>query len=83
LLFDERDLGSNLKMYWSAPVRGGRNFILWAVVASFLAPFACAAEVQLSNAELLIRISSADGSYTIGTKGSASPVLRDPDRSGS
>jgi hypothetical protein len=39
-------------------------------------PFAYAAEIELTNSELLIRISSGDGSYTIGAKGTTSPVLR-------
>jgi hypothetical protein len=50
--------------------------MVWVVVTPFLTPFASAAEIALSNAELLIRISSADGSYTIGMKGATSPVLR-------
>ena len=72
----EYDLRNTLKVYWSAPLRGVRNLILWAIVTPFLAPFAYAAEIELTNAELLIRISSLDGSYTIGMKGTTSPVLR-------
>lgn len=72
----ERDLRSTLKMYWSAPLRCIRNFTLWAVLTSFLTPFAYAAEIELANTALLIRIDSADGTYRIAMKGATSSVLR-------
>ncbi len=63
-------------MHRSAPLGWVRNFTLRAVFASFLMPLAYAAEIDLTNSELLIRISSGDGSYTIGMKGTTAPALR-------
>lgn len=40
------------------------------------APFSWAADAELSNAALSVRISAADGSYTIGSPAHDSPVLR-------
>jgi alpha-galactosidase len=75
-LLSRRNLCSAFKGYWPAPFHGVRNFLLCAVVTLFLAPFIYGAEMELTNAELLVRISSVDGSYTIVIKGTASPVLR-------
>ena len=75
-MLSEGNLRSTLNLHRSAPRSGVRNFTLWAVITSFLVPFAYAAEIELRNAELLITISSGDCSYTIKTKGTTSPVLR-------
>jgi alpha-galactosidase len=52
-----------------------RNVFLCAVVMSFFTPFAFAADVELKNDGLLVRISD-NGSYTIAARGAASPVIR-------
>src|SRR5260370_8110228 len=43
---------------------------------SFFTLFAYSANTELSNAELMVRIDSANGSYAISTKGVRSPVVR-------
>src|SRR5260370_6156089 len=63
-------------MHRSALFGWFRILTLRAVFASFLMPLAYAAEIDLTNSELLIRISSGDGSYTIGMKGTTAPALR-------
>lgn len=45
-------------------------------VSPFLTPFAHSADTEIQNAALLVRISSADGSYAIVLKGRSSPVVR-------
>ncbi len=62
-----------LKTSQSAPIQ---SLILGSVVMSFFTPFAYSANTELRNAELMVRIDSADGCYTISTKGVASPVVR-------
>ena len=53
-----------------------RNFILfWTVTAGLLAPFGHAADTELKNGRLLIRIDPADGSYTLALNGTMLPIL--------
>jgi alpha-galactosidase len=66
----------DLRSTWSMPLPCLRNFLLWAVVASFFAPFAYSADAELKNDGLLVSMNSGDGSYTIAARGAASPVIR-------
>ena len=50
--------------------------IVWQVVAVFSLSLACYADTEIRNANLLVRISEADGSYTIATKEPEEPILR-------
>src|ERR1700756_4209472 len=52
------------------------NLICWVVVACWFAPFPCLADTELSNAALVVRIDSSDGSYSISAKGGVSPAIR-------
>lgn len=57
-----------------------RSFIqallLFATVTSLFTALAYSADTELKNDALVVRIDSADGSYTISAKGAASPVIR-------
>src|SRR5271157_1037574 len=57
-----------------------RSFIqallLCATVTSLFTALAYSADTELKNDALVVRIDSADGSYTISAKGAASPVIR-------
>lgn len=61
---------------WSTPLPYLRNFLFWALVASFFTPYAYSADVELKNDGLLVRINSGDGSYTIAARGTVSPVIQ-------
>ena len=50
--------------------------IVWPVVSVFCLSLACYADTEIRNANLLVRVSEADGSYTIATKGSENPIIR-------
>jgi hypothetical protein len=52
-----------------------RTVFLCAIIASFFAPFAYSAQVELKNDGLRVRISD-NGSYTIAARGAVSPVIR-------
>ena len=69
----KQDLRGVLKTRPSAPMQ---SLILGSVVMSFFTLFAYSANTELRNAELMVRIDSADGSYAISTKGVRSPVVR-------
>ncbi len=62
--------GSNLR-----PPRA-QKLILSAVVAFSFATVAFSADMELRNAEVVVRINSSDGSYSISTRGAVSPTLR-------
>jgi alpha-galactosidase len=51
-------------------------FVVLAAPVFLLAPFAYSADSELKNEALLVRVNSTDGSYSIATKGGASPVVR-------
>ena len=53
-----------------------RTVFLWPVVALFCMPCAGHADTEIRNAELLVRVSAADGSYVIAMKGSESQVIQ-------
>lgn len=74
-------------MFSHCDFRGNRQtseaflFLSCAIAAWLLQVFAFGADVvpkniELKNAALVVRISSADGSYTISERGSPSPVIR-------
>jgi alpha-galactosidase len=50
--------------------------VCWTIAICFLSSCSLAAANELSNAALIVRIGSADGSYTIAAKGSTAPILR-------
>ena len=55
-------------------------FILGLLICSYFTPLVSSSDTQvdteLRNAELLVRIDSADGSYSISAKGGVSPTVR-------
>ena len=53
-----------------------QKLILWALAASSFTLFAHSADTELRNAELVVRINSTDGSYSISMKGAVSPTVR-------
>ena len=55
---------------------GFENFPLWVVLTLMLVPLAYSADAELGNDALLVRISAADGSYSITAKEAESPVIR-------
>ena len=52
------------------------SLVLWAAVTSLFTALAYSADTELKNDALVVRIDSADGSYTISAKGAPSPVIR-------
>jgi hypothetical protein len=50
--------------------------IVWPVVAVSWLSLACYADTEIRNADLRVRVSEADGSYTIATGGMENPIIR-------
>ena len=50
--------------------------LLWPLIAAFCLSVACFADTEIHNANLLVRVSEADGSYTIATTGRENPIIR-------
>jgi alpha-galactosidase len=52
-----------------------QDVILWVAIACLFTSLAYPADTELKNDAVLVRIDSTDGSYAIGAKGDASPVV--------
>jgi len=53
-----------------------RNLILCIIIAGVVAPVSHAADTELQNEGMRVRISSADGSYVVSTASEKTPIVR-------